>query len=112
LPVTAELSALRGSGKSRETTLTVRADFSSVVTTLRQVGLAQLALVVAVDLGDPDPFLYRAEFQEDVRAEEGATWTFQGPMRLPTQARKLAVLVEEKGTGARGGTVLPITRER
>lgn len=112
LPVTAELSALRGSGKSRETTLTVRADFSSVVTTLRQVGLAQLALVVAVDLGDPDPFLYRAEFQEDVRAEEGATWTFQGPMRLPTQARKLAVLVEEKGTGARGGTVLPIRRER
>lgn len=111
LPVTAELSALRGSRKNREATLTVRTDFSSVVTTLRQVGWAQLALVVAVDLGEPDPFLYRAEFQEDVSAEEGAVWTFQGPMRLPRQARKLAVLVEEKGTGVRGGTALTITGE-
>lgn len=112
LPVTAELSGFTESGKSRETTLLVRADFSSLRAALQQTGLAQLALVVAVDLGEPDPFLYRADFQEDVNPEEGAIWTFQGPVRLPTEARKLAVLVEEKGTGARGGTVLAVARGR
>lgn len=112
LPVRAELTQPRRVGKDVEATLTVSADFAPVFAVLRQAGLAQITLVAAVDLGDPDPFLYRTEFSEEVSPQEGSTWTFQGLIRLPKKATKIAVLVEERGTGARGGTTVELAPGR
>ncbi|BCW94446.1 MAG: hypothetical protein KatS3mg007_2340 [Thermoanaerobaculum sp.] len=106
LPVAVAVKNLkRTTDRELQGTLRVDADFQEAFPLLARLGKAHVKVLLAVDVGDVEPFVYRRDVVEEVKPKEGSRWSFEAPIRLPAKARKLAVVVEEVSTGTTGGAV-------
>jgi len=86
---------------------TIVADLDPVAPLLEFQGPSQLRLSVAVKVGDHQPMiLHRRERLE--RTGEGTVWYYQVPLRWPEGPARMAVIVEELGTGVWGGTLVDL----
>lgn len=109
LPVTVSLWP-GDSPRTRDATgrLGLIVDLSSVLPVLATLPGSQLRVTVVVPDEDGEPFVHH-----DVSRLEGATtgtWRYSVAMTWPRSARRIAVLVEELATGARGGVVTDLPR--
>lgn len=99
------LATLVPSGQ-RSGMLRLAVNFASVRDVLGGAGgVVPLRLTLAVDLGDGEPFTSAEE--ADWRPDSDS-WRYQLPLTWPSEARRVAVLVEEVSTGLAGAAVLEI----
>lgn len=100
------------SGPPRSGMLRIAVNFSSVRDVLGPENAAvPLRLALAVDLGDGEPFTSSEEV--DWRREDGGdSWRFQVPLNWPSEARRVAVLVEEVSTGLAGAAIVDVPGAR
>jgi len=99
-------------GKSRLGRLEVRTDLGAVRHVLEKVSRARLRVTVAVHLGKGEPFVHQEEFEQAVGEEsEGTVWTYEAPIKLPKEAERLAVVIEELQTGTWGAAVVDLGAE-
>jgi len=108
VPVVATLSGIgaTASGK-RGGILRLAANFSAVrdVVGSGDDSPVPLRLSLAVDLGDGEPFTSAEEV--DWRPES-SSWRYQFPLTWPSEARRIAIVVEEISTGITGATIVEI----
>ena len=102
----ASLEKGRGAG-----TLSVRARLGELRDVLETLGVARLRITVAVEVdGAPEAFVAHEIKETTIGA--GDEWVYEAPIMWPLAARRVAVLVEELGTGIVGGGVAPFPAVR
>jgi hypothetical protein len=100
-PVEVSVQDLKAAGSRRSGLLRVRADFASIGPTLDKLGGARVRVTIAVEMEGGQPFVTHEEM-DAARGDAGNRWTYEAPLTLPKQARRIAVTVEELKTGAQG----------
>ncbi|HTR02202.1 MAG TPA: hypothetical protein VMN82_03325 [Thermoanaerobaculia bacterium] len=106
------LATLAPSGAPRSGMLRIAVNFTSVRDVLGPDDAPiPLRLALAVDLGDGQPFTSAEEV--DWRRDAGSeSWRYQVPLNWPSEARRVAVLVEEVSTGLAGATIVDVPGAR
>jgi hypothetical protein len=112
VPVIATLAPSgTASAPPRSGMLRIAVNFASVRDVLGPENAAvPLRLALAVDLGDGEPFTSAEEV--DWRRDGGDSWRFQVPLNWPSEARRVAVLVEEVSTGLAGAAIVDVPGAR
>ncbi len=113
VPVIATLAPSgNAAGQPRSGMLRIAVNFASVRDVLGPEDAAvPLRLALAVDLGDGEPFT-SAEEVDWRRDDGGDSWRFQVPLNWPSEARRVAVLVEEVSTGLAGAAIVDVPGAR
>jgi hypothetical protein len=106
-PVEVSVEDLKAAGSRRSGILRVRADFTEIASTLDKLGGAHVRVTVAVEMEGGQPFVTHEEM-DAARDDAGNRWTYEAPLTLPKQARRIAVTVEELKTGAQGAGAVSI----
>lgn len=102
----ASLEKGRGAG-----TLSVRARLGELRDVLATLGVARLRVTVAVEVdGAPEAFV--AHEVKETTIGTGDDWVYEAPIMWPLAARRVAVLIEELGTGITGGGLAPFPAAR
>jgi hypothetical protein len=99
--VEVSIDDLKPAGSRRSGILRVRADFAGIASTLDKLGGARVRVTIAVEMDGGRPFVTRDEM-DAARDDAGNRWSYEAPLNLPKQARRVAVTVEELKTGAQG----------
>jgi len=108
VPVLATLSGIaKASSGATGGMLRIAANFSALSEALGvgEGAIVPLRLSLAVDLGGGEPFTSSEEV--DWRPES-SSWRYQLPLTWPSEARRIAVVVEEISTGSTGAAVVAI----
>ncbi|MFN3412713.1 MAG: hypothetical protein ACK42L_01440 [Thermoanaerobaculum sp.] len=96
-------------GKSRVGRLEVRTDLGAVREVLEKTTRARLRVTVGVHMKRGEPFVHQEEFEQVVGEQSaGTVWTYEAPIKLPKEAERLAVVIEELQTGAWGAAVVDL----
>ena len=113
VPVIATLApSSSGSGAPRSGMLRLAVNFAAARDVLGAGNVSiPLRLSLAVDLGDGEPFT-SAEEVDWRRDGSGDSWRWQVPLNWPSEARRVAVLVEEVSTGLAGAAIVEIPSAR
>ena len=108
LPVAASIEQVaRASNSLLGGRLMVKADLTQLAGSLEHIGAPHMRVTLAVEVDGARPFTRQDEM--DVRRSgTGGVWTYQVPLSWPTQAKRIAVGVEELQTNTRGLTVIPL----
>ncbi|BCW94441.1 MAG: hypothetical protein KatS3mg007_2335 [Thermoanaerobaculum sp.] len=89
--------------------LVVSSDLKKVISEEKALATLKLRVTVAVHLRKGEPFVHQEEFEQAVGEEsEGTVWTYEAPIKLPKEAERLAVVIEELQTGTWGAAVLDL----
>ncbi|MEW5877277.1 MAG: hypothetical protein AB1751_04320 [Acidobacteriota bacterium] len=89
--------------------LVVSSDLKKVISEEKALATLKLRVTVAVHLRKGEPFVHQEEFEQAVGEEsEGTVWTYEAPIKLPNEAERLAVVIEELQTGTWGAAVLDL----
>ncbi len=109
LGVTIHLADVRAAGKkTRQGLLVARTDVGHLFETLKDLARGRFRVTVAVELAKEEPFVHQEEFVQEVKEGAGTVWTYEAPIRLPKEAERISVLVEELQTGAWGIAVVEV----
>jgi hypothetical protein len=103
MAVSIEISpAQRGAGKQMTAEATVLVNLDAIYSLLVEDGQRNVRLSVGVLAGDEEPFIvHRSETVNGVVDE----WSYRVPLQWPGDSARLAIMVEDLGTGAWGGAV-------
>ncbi|HEY7114233.1 MAG TPA: hypothetical protein VIA45_14985 [Thermoanaerobaculia bacterium] len=108
LPVRISLQGLQGHEKDSTATLHVDVDLESLTESLETLKGGRIRITMAVEVdGATEPFTTTEEFEI---AAADAGWGADIPLQWPTNARRLAVTVEELRTTARGTSAIALPR--
>jgi hypothetical protein len=98
----AEKGRLRG-------TLGVSVELASIVEALETLGPGRVRVTVAVEHSKGAPFTQSEDVDLD-DSGEGSLWAYEAPIVWPPEATRVAVMIEELKTGARGSGVAELPK--
>jgi hypothetical protein len=110
LPVTASIVPVEKLDKGRiKGTLTVFADFASVMDALERTGGGRVRVTVAVENSKGAPFTQSDETELD-HSGGGTIWNYEANIVWPPEATRVAVTVEELATGTSGSAMAELPK--
>jgi hypothetical protein len=111
LPVQVSIVDVRPADKGRlRGTLEVSADLASIAEALELLGPGRVRVTVAVEHSRGAPFTQSEEADLDDSGDGGTLWAYEAPIVWPPQASRVAVMIEELKTGARGSGAADLPR--
>ncbi len=109
-PVTASIVPVEKLDKGRiKGTLTVFADFASIMDALERTGGGRVRVTMAVENSKGAPFTQSDETELD-HSGVGTIWNYEANIVWPPEATRVAVTVEELATGTSGSAVAELPR--
>jgi hypothetical protein len=111
LPVQVSIVDVRPAEDGRlRGTLEVSADLASIAEALELLGPGRVRVTVAVEHSRGAPFTQSEEADLDDSGDGGTLWAYEAPIVWPPQASRVAVMIEELKTGARGSGAADLPR--
>jgi len=108
LPVSLRLTEVREAGGEHAMgQLEVAVDLHGLMDLIERPGTGQVRLTIAVDMRDRPPFVHHGTSMLE-RSGDGETWYYSAPLKWPSDAVQLAVVVEELTSGAWGAAKLQL----
>ena len=99
----------RVSKKKMQGELSVSADLAVIAPALEKLGAGRVRVTVAVEIPDSPPFVSHDEVALD-HSGEGTMWLYEAKIIWPPEATRVAVTIEELGTGVSGTGVADLPK--